>query len=743
VYVSLRDRPATAAGPRTVRRVATTVLLLGVVSLLTDVSSEMVSAVLPLYLTAHLGLGYVAYGLVDGLYQGVSALVRIVGGYAADRSNRPKWVAAAGYGVSALSRIALLPAHGLAAVTAVVTADRLGKGLRTAPRDALIAEASEPGMLGRSFGVHRALDTVGAAIGPLAAFGLLALVPGGYDSVFVVSFAVAMLGLAVIVLFVPDRRANAGTPRVAPGRLLREIASPRLRRPLIAAAVLGVATVADGFLYLSMYRQDDLSSRMFPLLYVGTNLAYLAFAVPFGRLADRIGRARVLVGGHVVLLGVYLVAAGSFRGTAATLGTLVLLGAFYAATDGVLPALVSRLVPAGARGTGIAAAQTVVVVARFGSSLAFGALWVATGPRQALLLMAAVLAVAIALAAWLLRADPRPAAGAGAGPAGDRPRFAALAAVLAVSVGGSTVYVVHAHQAQARAATAPGVATRTDLATVAAGPRAGSGRVALVPLAAPDGPRAITRAACDRVYATTTRAVCLSATTGPARAYEVKLLDRDWAPTRTLPAVPGLSSRARLSRDGSLAATTVFVYGDSYDTPSQFSTRTTISTVDGATADLETFRLVVDDRVVEAADRNFWGVTFADDDRFYATAAAGAKTWLVQGSRSARRLTALREDVECPSLSPDGTRIAFKKHGGLPLGQWRLAVYDLASGTETVLAETRSVDDQAEWLDNARVAYGLPRAAGSPTSDVWTVPADGSGSPRLLVRDAWSPAVVR
>ncbi len=159
MYVSVRDRPA-APADRRAGRVATTVLLLGVVSMLTDVSSEMVAAVLPLYLTAHVGLGYLAYGFVDGLYQGVSAVVRIAGGYAGDRGGRPKWIAAAGYGISALSRIALLPAQGLFAVTAVITGDRLGKGLRTAPRDALIAGASDPAMLGRAFGVHRTLDTV-------------------------------------------------------------------------------------------------------------------------------------------------------------------------------------------------------------------------------------------------------------------------------------------------------------------------------------------------------------------------------------------------------------------------------------------------------------------------------------------------------------------------------------------------------------------------------------------------------
>src|SRR5262245_60459767 len=141
MYLSVRDRPSSGldVAANAAPRIATTVLLLGAVSLLTDISSEMVAAVLPLYLTAQVGMSFLAYGFIDGVYQGVSAAVRIAGGYLGDRGGRAKWVASVGYGVSAVSRIALLAAHGLGAVTAVITADRLGKGLRTAPRDALIA----------------------------------------------------------------------------------------------------------------------------------------------------------------------------------------------------------------------------------------------------------------------------------------------------------------------------------------------------------------------------------------------------------------------------------------------------------------------------------------------------------------------------------------------------------------------------------------------------------------------------
>jgi Tol biopolymer transport system component len=141
-------------------------------------------------------------------------------------------------------------------------------------------------------------------------------------------------------------------------------------------------------------------------------------------------------------------------------------------------------------------------------------------------------------------------------------------------------------------------------------------------------------------------------------------------------------------------------------------------------------------------DRNVWGVSFADSDRFYVTVAFDGRPWLALGSLSAGTLTTVRADAECPSLSPDGTRVAYKKR--LDGGGWSVAVLDLASGSERRLPERRSVDDQVTWLDDATVVYGLPlTGAHGGETDLYAVPADGSGAPRVLVRQAWSPAVVR
>jgi MFS family permease len=388
--------------------------------MLTDISSESVNAVLPIYLTSILGMSTLAYGFIDGIYQGVSALVRIVGGWIADRADHPKWVAVAGYLGSAISRVFFLSGTSLAAITSITTADRLGKGLRTAPRDALITASSPPAALGRAFGVHRALDTLGALIGPLMAFAIIGIVvPNNYHVVFVASLAFAVIGVAVLVLIVPDVRPRRRGPlerntreRTHIGRpSWRQLCNRKLCRLVLASAVLGVFTVGDGFLYLELTERDSLATKYFPLLYVGTNFAYLALAIPFGRLADRIGRTPVFLGGQVLLLFAYVCAGGPIDGPAISIGCLVLLGAYYAATDGLLAVIASTVTPLSVRASGIATAQTAVAAARFASSLGFGLMWVELGRINAIWLVTGLLACAIPLAALLMRGLDSAAAG--------------------------------------------------------------------------------------------------------------------------------------------------------------------------------------------------------------------------------------------------------------------------------------------------------------------------------------------
>ncbi|MET8522151.1 MFS transporter [Nocardioides sp. NPDC004968] len=404
MYLSLSDRPTSSAEPRqTGGRVSRTVVTLGIVSLLTDISSESVSAILPLYLTAVVGLSPVAYGLIDGLYQGVSSLVRIAAGWAADRTDRPQPVALAGYAMSAVARLGLIFAGGFGTISAAISLDRVGKGVRTAPRDAMIAASSDPAHLGRSFGVHRALDTIGATLGPLLAFVILWRIADGYDTVLVVSLGFAVLGVATMACFVPFRTGavrrtaprRSGPRLKAPKVRWRTVLTPGLARVTGVSAVLALLTIGDGFVYLALLETGGFAAQWFPVLYVGTNLAYLALAVPMGRLADRVGRVRVLVLGHLPLAAAYLCAATGSGALWTTCAAVLLLGVFYAATDGTLAAVAGQLVPETVRASGIATAQTAVALARLVAATGFGLLWYAVGPRVAMLAVCAVLLAAI------------------------------------------------------------------------------------------------------------------------------------------------------------------------------------------------------------------------------------------------------------------------------------------------------------------------------------------------------------
>ena len=388
-------------------RVSRTVVLLGLTSLFTDISSEMVVTVLPLYLVYIGGFSPLAFGLIDGIYNGAVAVFGLASGFIGDRWRRHKEVAASGYGLSAVCKLLLLTVGtAVSAIGAVVLLDRAGKGIRTAPRDAMISLSTPERQLGTAFGVHRALDTTGAMLGPLVAFGLLALAPLAFDSIFLVSFCLAIVGLGILVLFVDPRRQapdSASPPRQASLRgasaLLRV---PRFRALVLAGGAVSLATASDAFIFLGLHEKLDLGTSLFPLLFVGSAGVYMTLAVPFGRLADRVGRGRVFVGGYGLLLAVYATLLLPIGGWTLAVATLGLLGAYYAATDGVLMALGSSVVPNEVRGTGLAFLRTTTSIARLVASIVFGALWTVWGFDVAIVCFGAALVAATALSAFVL-----------------------------------------------------------------------------------------------------------------------------------------------------------------------------------------------------------------------------------------------------------------------------------------------------------------------------------------------------
>ena len=427
---------------------------LGFTSLFTDVSSEMVGTVLPVYLVLYLGLTPFQFGIVDGLYHGVTALLRLASGVAVDRGGRAKEIAFAGYGTSAVCRLGLLAAGASwPLIAGVVAIDRAAKGARAVPRDVLISLSSRPDGLATAFGVHRALDSAGAMLGPLVALAILAALPNAFDVVFVTSFSVALVGLGVLVLFVANAeppsartpapaRSLSGPPRgapltgappaadppavgpraaalpAAPRADVPPAAAPRAAVPLaaariledggllrltLAASLLGAVTISDGFLYLILQREAGFSPGLFPLLYVGTSACYLLAAVPAGGLADRIGRQRAFLAGYGLLAGAYVTAMQSGIGVPGVAACLVLLGAHYALTDGVLMAFASGRLPAERRGSGLALVTTATSLARLLASVLFGVLWTRYGVETAVPVFLIGLGTAIAIAVVVLR----------------------------------------------------------------------------------------------------------------------------------------------------------------------------------------------------------------------------------------------------------------------------------------------------------------------------------------------------
>jgi MFS family permease len=410
MYVSLkgvRGQTREISGPWWRPVVTANVVYLGLTSMMTDVSSEMVNSVVPLFLTFQLGFSRLQLGVFNGAYQALAALTALFGGALADRYRRYKEVAAIGYGVSAATRLGLLAARSAwVPATGMLYADRAAKGLRTAPRDALISYSAVPGHTGEAFGVHRALDTAGALGGPLLAFAILSAIPGGYSSIFRSSFWIALVGFALLMLFVRNPApVSTKTPRhtISVRSALGLLGRSDYRRLVCAGAALSLVTIADAMVYLSFQQRTSMTTRFFPLLYVGTALAYLTLALPMGRLADRIGPTRVFLGGQALLVLVDAVLLKTDPGSIALIVMLGALGTYYAATDGILAVIATGILPDDQRASGLALLDGIMALMAFAASIIFGALWEWEGVTFVVTVFLGGLLVTLVAALLLLR----------------------------------------------------------------------------------------------------------------------------------------------------------------------------------------------------------------------------------------------------------------------------------------------------------------------------------------------------
>ena len=357
------------------------VWVLGFVSLLMDVSSEMIHALLPLYLTVGLGAGALAVGVIEGVAEATALVVKVFSGAISDRLRNRKWLTAAGYGMAAFTKPLFAIATGPGLVFTARFIDRIGKGIRGAPRDALIADITPPGIRGAAFGLRQSLDTIGAFAGPLLAMALMLAWNDDFRAVFWVAVAPAMLSFALVAFAVREPTRDEARTAAPPPRFTRALLAslgPAFWGVTLAGAVLTLARFSEAFLIL---RGQDvgLATSYAPLVLVGMNIVYAAVAYPVGRMADRVAPATLLLAGVATLVAADLALACASGIPLLALG-IVLWGLHMGLTQGVLAAMVAHAAPPALRGTAFGVFNLAGGLAMLVASVTAGALWQFVGP---------------------------------------------------------------------------------------------------------------------------------------------------------------------------------------------------------------------------------------------------------------------------------------------------------------------------------------------------------------------------
>jgi len=381
----MRDNPRGGLGRN--------VYVSGAVSFFMDVSSEMVYPLVPLFLAGVLGVNKSVIGAIEGVAESTASVLRIFSGWLSDRLGNRKALMAAGYAISTLSRPIIALAGNWHQVFAARFVDRFGKGVRTAPRDAIIAESADPGVMGRAFGLHRAMDTLGAVVGPAAAFMLLSVYEDGFRTVFWLSMLPAAVAVALIIFFIRERHdARPGQPEARKPKLTLRYFDWRFKAFIAIAVVFALGNSSDVFLILRS-RQLGVPTAVIPLMYMCFNLVYSLSSLPAGIAADRFGMKRVVLAGFVLFALVYLGFA-----TAVSAGQAWLLfglyGVFMGLTEGVQKAFVASIIRPEYKATAFGVYNAVVGLAMLPASLLGGWLWDTVSPEATFYYGAATAAVA-------------------------------------------------------------------------------------------------------------------------------------------------------------------------------------------------------------------------------------------------------------------------------------------------------------------------------------------------------------
>jgi len=349
------------------------VVVSGFVSFFMDVSSEMIYPLVPLFLANVLGANKSIIGLIEGIAESTASLLKVFSGYFSDRIGNRKWLMAAGYGLSTLSRPIVALAPNWHQVLGFRFIDRVGKGVRTAPRDAIIAESTESAFLGRAFSFHRSLDTLGAVVGPALAFFLLKSFSGNYRKVFWLSIAPGLAAVILIIFFITEKkRASAETDPERPKLTLKHF-DWRFKFFVLIAAIFAIGNSSDVFLILKA-QQVGIPTALIPVVYLLFNLVYSVSAIPAGIAADRFGKKRVILLGFILFTAVYYgfaVAAGA----RSIWFLFAFYGVFMGLTEGVQKAFLSTIIPAEFKATAFGVYNTIVGLAMFPASIIGGWLW--------------------------------------------------------------------------------------------------------------------------------------------------------------------------------------------------------------------------------------------------------------------------------------------------------------------------------------------------------------------------------
>jgi MFS family permease len=350
----------------------------GVVSFFMDFSSEMAYPLIPLFLSSILGVQKSVIGLIEGVAESTASLLKVFSGWLSDRLGHRKWLMAAGYGISTLSRPLLATAPNWGQVLASRFTDRFGKGIRNAPRDALIAESCLEERLGRSFGFHRGMDTLGAVAGPASAFAILAFFHGQLRLVFWLSMVPGVLAVLTILFYIRETRAES-IARLEKPKLGWRSFNSSYKNFVVVATLFALGNSSDVFLILRA-QQVGIHTASIPLLYLAFNLIYGLGSLPAGILSDRIGPKRIILLGFFLFGFIYLGFAMAHR-PSQIWGLFLFYGIYMAMTEGVQKAFLATLIPPQFKATGFGLYNTMVGLALLPASVLGGILWDRIGPQ--------------------------------------------------------------------------------------------------------------------------------------------------------------------------------------------------------------------------------------------------------------------------------------------------------------------------------------------------------------------------